>query len=68
MEVDYVHLDGAQRAKVGLEDILESLTGRDVDLESFTPPLLTVSNCPCAARVPPRGVRRTRDSAFGLRS
>lgn len=34
------HLDGAQRAQVGLEDILEALTGADVDLQSLTPPLL----------------------------
>jgi hypothetical protein len=40
-EVMHIHLYGAQRAEVGLEDILETLTGADVDLESFAPPLQT---------------------------
>lgn len=34
-----IHLDGTKRAQVGLEDILETLSRTDVDLQSFTPPL-----------------------------
>jgi len=34
-----IHLDGTQRAQVGLEDILETLAGADVDPESFPAPL-----------------------------
>jgi hypothetical protein len=35
-----LHLDGAQRAQVGLEDILKTLASADVHLERLTPPLL----------------------------
>jgi hypothetical protein len=35
----HVHLDGTQRAQVGLEDILQAFTSVDVHFQSFTPPL-----------------------------
>ena len=34
-----IHLDRPQRAKVGLQDILQALSGIDVDTESFSPSL-----------------------------
>jgi hypothetical protein len=34
-----VHLYRARGAQVRLENILQTLTGTDVDLESFAPPL-----------------------------
>lgn len=59
------HLDGAHRAQVGLEDILQPLARTDIDLESFAPPLRPVS---LVAPQKSSVGRHTRDSALGLRS
>lgn len=62
-----IHLYCPKRPQVGLEDILQTLTSTDVDLESFTPPLLTdVSIWERGATG--EGPSRTLDSALGLRS
>ncbi len=60
-----IHLDRPQRAKVGLQDILQALSGTDVDAESFSPPLRMV----VSTSIGEPGTRAlTLDSAFGLRS
>lgn len=62
-----LHFYCSKRTQVGLEDILQTLTSADVDLESFTPPLLTnVSKYERGAAG--QEMSRTLDSALGLRS
>jgi hypothetical protein len=61
----FLHLNRAHRAQVGLEHILQALASVDVDLQSFAPPLFTISFGFAEYR---HLVARTRDSALGLRS
>lgn len=60
-----VHLDCAQRAQVGPENILKALARTDVDLQSFAPPLLAVSHLKCGMCRSAVGCRG-RDTHAGL--
>ena len=63
-----LHLDGAHRAQVGLEHILQTLSGIDVDLQSFAPPLRPLASTTFGELKIQVQQKPTRDSALGLRS
>lgn len=68
-----IHLQGTRGTQVGLQDILKTLTGADVDLQGLRSPLRTVSLCWTTEGLMFRGGKgkkdncmHTLDSALGL--